>query len=136
MGTSYGQVVSIFIKKALAGQNLEIFGNGEQTRSFSFVTDTVQGIILSSKYNSKNTEIFNLGSEDEVTINNLARRILVACGTSTRKVEIKYLPSASGDSPRRHPALLKARNLLGYESRIGLDKGLRITVDWFRSVTN
>jgi len=135
LGTSYGQVVSIFIKRALAGQSLEVFGNGEQTRSFSFVTDTVQGIILSSKHNTKNTEIFNLGSEDEVSINNLAQKIIAACGMSA-KVKIEYLPSISGDSPRRHPALLKARNLLGYVPRIGLDEGLQTTVEWFRTVPN
>ncbi len=72
LGTSYGQVVSIFIRKALSGEALEIFGNGEQTRSFCYVNDTVQGFINSSRYVSKKTEIFNIGNDYEVSINDLA----------------------------------------------------------------
>jgi UDP-glucose 4-epimerase len=133
LGTSYGQVMSIFIKQALGGQNLQVFGNGEQTRSFSYVSDTIEGIILSSRYKGKHPEIFNIGNEEEVSIKDLARKVIVACGREDMKID--YLPSAPGDAKRRHPSLKKAKDLLGYTPKISLDDGLKATVNWFSSTS-
>ncbi|MDA4129362.1 MAG: NAD-dependent epimerase/dehydratase family protein [Thaumarchaeota archaeon] len=135
-GSPYGQVVSIFIKRALGGQDLEIFGSGDQTRSFAYVGDTVRGITLSAKYASKNPEIFNIGSEIEVSINDLAERIIAACQKFSENIRIIHLPEMTGDSPRRHPSLQKAKELLGYTPTVSLEEGLRYTIDWFRSGRN
>jgi UDP-glucose 4-epimerase len=136
IGTVYGQVVSIFIKRALAGENLEVFGSGDQTRSFCFVSDTVRGMLLSSKYDGKRAELFNIGNEDEITINNLAEKVVRAIDEPDLNVKIDHLPSVPGDSPRRCPSIQKARDKLGYSPKIRLDDGLKVTIQWFRSQSN
>ncbi len=135
-GSPYGQVVSIFIKRALAGQDLEIFGDGTQTRSFAYVSDIIEGIMLSSMRKGKDAEIFNRGNEGEVSINELAARTIAACGKTDERIGIRHLPRVQGDTPRRLPSLQKARDLLGYTPEVDLDEGLRKTVNWFRAVAN
>jgi len=133
LGTPYGQVVSIFIKNVLSGNQIEIFGDGEQTRSFCYVSDTVDGMISSGNHTVNGTEVFNIGNEREISINRLAEMVISACGRSPRDVKIMYLPSLEGDSLRRLPSLRKARKILNYEPRVGLEKGLKLTIDWFRA---
>jgi UDP-glucose 4-epimerase len=131
LGTPEGQVVSIFIKSALEGRKLQIFGKGEQTRSFCYVSDTVDGIIRGANYPAESAEIFNIGNETEITINELARKVLEACGS--RSSQIEHLPQMIGDSPRRVPSLEKARKLLGYSPKVDLQTGLEQTIEWFRN---
>jgi UDP-glucose 4-epimerase len=134
LGTPDGQVISIFVKNALAGRKLQIFGEGNQTRSFCYVSDTVDGIIKSGKYAFKGVELFNIGNEEEITIKELAKKVLEACNCQGLKIE--HLPPLLGDSPRRVPSLKKARTLLGYEPRVHLQNGLNRTVEWFRMRSN
>jgi UDP-glucose 4-epimerase len=131
LGTPEGQVVSIFIKSALEGRKLQIFGKGEQTRSFCYVSDTVDGIIRGANYPAESAEIFNIGNDTEITINELARKVLEACGS--RSSQIEHLPPMIGDSPRRVPSLEKARKLLGYSPKVDLQTGLEQTIEWFRN---
>jgi UDP-glucose 4-epimerase len=133
LGTPYGQVVSIFIKNVLADKDIEIFGDGEQTRSFCYVSDTVEGIINSSDYTASKVEVFNIGKEEEISINRLAEMVISACGRRPYDVKIRHSPPLAGDSPRRLPSIRKAQTLLNFEPKIGLQEGLRLTVEWFRS---
>jgi nucleoside-diphosphate-sugar epimerase len=133
LGTPYGQVVSIFVKNVLSGNEIEIFGDGEQTRSFCYVSDTVNGIISSGNNIAKGAAVFNIGSESEVSINRLAEMVISACGSSPRDVKIRHLPALEGDSTRRVPSIKKARTLLNYEPKVGLERGLKLTIDWFRA---
>jgi UDP-glucose 4-epimerase len=136
LGTPYGQVVSIFIKNVLAGKDIEIFGDGNQTRSFCFISDTVDGIVKSAGYAAGKTEVFNIGREEEISINRLAEMIISACGRRPSDVKIRHSPPLEGDSQRRLPSVRKARELLKYDPKVGLEDGLKQTVDWFRAQPN
>jgi UDP-glucose 4-epimerase len=132
LGTAYGQVVSIFIKNVLEGKGIEVYGDGDQTRSFCYVSDTVDGIIKSRKHDAK-AEVFNIGREEEISVNKLAEMVISACGRRPSDVKIRHSPALAGDSPRRLPSIKKARELLNYEPRVGMEEGLRQTIDWFRA---
>ena len=122
-----GRVVTNFIVQALKNKDITVFGKGLQTRSFSYVDDTVNGIMLASSY--KAPDIFNIGNDNEITINQLAQTIIDITNT---KSNIIYKDLPKDDPLQRKPDLSKSKKLLNYEPVIGLEKGLEKTIEWVK----
>ena len=122
-----GRVVTNFIVQALKNKDITVFGKGLQTRSFSYVDDTVNGIMLASSY--KEPDIFNIGNDNEITINQLAQTIIDITNTKS-KIIYKDLPK--DDPSQRKPDLSKSKELLNYEPVTGLEKGLEKTIEWVK----
>jgi len=122
-----GRVLPAFIGQALRGEDLTIFGDGSQTRSFCYVDDLVEGIyrLLLSDYALP----VNIGNPSEITIKDFAEEIIKLTGT-TQKIVYKPLPK--DDPKQRQPDITKAREILGWEPRVGREEGLRITYDYFK----
>ncbi len=122
------------IRKVLSGQRpLQIFGSGEQTRTLTHVDDIADGIVAAMAHPAGENEDFNVSASEEVTIAELAALIWAACGEDPAELELEHLPSFEVDVQRRWPSVEKARRLLGWEARVGLDEGLAATVDWLRA---
>ena len=120
-----GRVVTNFIVQALKDEDITIYGDGSQTRSFSFVEDTVDGIL--SLMRSNEYDVFNIGNPNEFKVLTLAEKI-IKLTNSNSKIIFKPLPS--DDPKQRKPDITKAKNKLNWEPRINLDDGLKITIDW------
>ena len=129
IGTEYGQVVSIFIKRALEGKQIEIFGDGKQTRSFTYVNDAVDATIKAQEKEKAVGHALNIGIQKETTINELASRVLKVCKS---RAKIIHKPALVGDAQRRCPDTKKTGKILGWKAKIGLDAGLKNTVEWFK----
>jgi len=123
----YGRVVSRFILQSLKGEDLTVFGDGLQTRSFCYVTDTVTGL-LAQMGNEARSDVLNLGSEDETRIIDLAGKVIQLSPAGSG---LKHLPFPPGDHLRRQPDITNARKVLGWEPKVGLDQGLSRTAKWF-----
>ncbi len=129
MHPSDGRVVSNFICQALRGQDITIFGDGLQTRSFCYVDDLVSAFVLLMDSNSDITGPINLGNPNEFTMLELAERVLSIVGGSSKLI-FKELPQ---DDPRqRQPDITKAKSMLKWEPSVQLDDGLSETVKYFR----
>jgi dTDP-glucose 4,6-dehydratase len=124
-----GRVLPAFIGQALRGEDLTVFGDGQQTRSFCYVDDLVEGIyrLLQSDY----AEPVNIGNPDEITIGDFAEEIINLTGTS-QKVIYKDLPV--DDPMQRQPNIDKARAILDWEPRVNRAEGLKITYEYFKSL--
>lgn len=122
-----GRVVSNFIVQALAGKPLTVYGNGEQTRSFCYVSDLIAG--LHSLMESGHSMPVNLGNPDEFTVMELAQKVLATTNSSSK---IIHKPLPSDDPVRRNPDITKARALLKWEPKVKLDAGLQSTVEYFK----
>ena len=124
-----GRVVSNFIVQALRGENLTIYGSGEQTRSFCYVDDLVEGLIrlMNTEKETINLPV-NIGNPGEFTMNELAQEVARAVG---KDIKIKYLPLPQDDPKQRQPNIERAKNLLGWSPTIPLVEGLQKTVDYF-----
>jgi nucleoside-diphosphate-sugar epimerase len=121
------------IAKALAGQRpLQIFGSGEQTRTLTHVDDIADGIVTAMASAAGENEDFNISASRELTVAEIAGLIWTACGNSPEQLEFEHLPSFEVDVQRRWPSVEKARRILGWEARIGLEDGLAQTVAWLR----
>jgi UDP-glucuronate decarboxylase len=125
-----GRVVSNFIIQALKGEDITVYGDGSHTRSFCYVDDTVEAIIRMMKSPDGFTGPVNVGNPEEVTILSLARKIIELSGSSS-KVVFSDLPE--DDPRRRKPDITLAREALGWNPAMGIDKGLEKTIDFFRS---
>jgi dTDP-glucose 4,6-dehydratase len=125
-----GRVLPAFIGQALRGEDLTIFGDGSQTRSFCYVDDLIEGIVrlLKSDYALP----VNVGNPDEITISDFAEEIIKLTGT-TQKVIYKDLPV--DDPKQRQPDITLARSILNWESKVGRAEGLKITYDYFKSLS-
>jgi nucleoside-diphosphate-sugar epimerase len=124
-----GRVVSEFIVQALTGKPLTIYGNGKQTRSFCYVTDMVDGIEKAMFMDNTKGEVINLGNPNERTVLELASLVKEICGSSLEPI-FEELPE---DDPKiRKPDINKAERLLGWKPKIGIEEGLKKTVDYFR----
>jgi UDP-glucuronate decarboxylase len=122
-----GRVVSNFIVQALAGEDLTLYGDGSQTRSFCFVDDLVEGLVRMMDQ-PDHVGPFNLGNPVEFTIRELAEKVIAMTSTRSR---IVYRPLPSDDPTQRRPDITKARTHLGWEPTIALDAGLARTIAWF-----
>lgn len=128
-----GRVVSNFIVQALRGDPITVFGDGKQSRSFCFVRDLVEGILKVSQKDGLNGEIINLGNPVEYQIIKLAK--LVKRLTKTRS-KIIFTDLPDDDPFRRQPDITKAKKLLKWEPKIGLEDGLNKTITYFRQIIN
>ena len=122
-----GRVVTNFIVQALRNENITIYGDGTQTRSFSYVEDTVAGII--SLMNSTEYDVFNIGNPNEMTIGKLAEKIIELTDSTS---EIKYLELPNDDPKQRKPDITKAKTKLNWEPKVNLDEGLAKTISWVK----
>ncbi len=129
IGTEYGQVVSIFMKNALEGKPIEIFGDGKQTRSFTYISDAVEATILSQNKEKAEGQALNIGMQKETSINELANKVLKTCKSKIKPV---HKPALAGDARRRCPDSRKTRKILGWGAKISLDAGLKKTFEWFK----
>jgi dTDP-glucose 4,6-dehydratase len=124
-----GRVVPAFIQQALQGEPLTVFGDGGQTRSFCYVSDLIEGIwrLLGSDVG----EPVNIGNPREMTIREFAEAILRLTGSSSR---LTFHPLPVDDPKVRQPDITRARTLLGWEPRVGLEQGLAATIEYFREL--
>ena len=120
-----GRVVTNFIVQALKNENITIYGDGSQTRSFSYVEDTVAGII--SLMNSSEYDVFNIGNPNEMTVGQLAEKIIELTDSTS---EIKYLELPNDDPKQRKPDITKAKTKLNWEPKVNLESGLSKTIKW------
>jgi dTDP-glucose 4,6-dehydratase len=122
-----GRVIPNFMKQAFRGDDVTVYGDGSQTRSFCYVSDEIEGILRLAESN----EHFpvNIGNPDEFTILECARRVIDITGS---KSHIRYDKLPQDDPKQRRPDITKARTLLGWEPKIDLDTGLRMSLDYFR----
>ena len=123
-----GRVVTNFIVQALKGEDITVYGDGSQTRSFSYVQDTVNGIV--SLMESEHNDVFNIGNPTEITINELASKIIEITNTNSKLIN-KDLPQ--DDPKQRKPDITKAKTLLNWEPKVKLEDGLTKTIDWVSS---
>jgi len=133
---NYGMVVPRFIEQAISGKPITIYGDGNQTRSFAYVSDIVYGVVNLASHPGAIGEIFNLGGEEEITISDLAKKVKRLAKSNS---EIVYLPYeevyGEGFEDMRHriPDTSKIRNLIGYVPRVGLDDALKKTIEYHRN---
>jgi UDP-glucose 4-epimerase len=126
-------VVPDLIHKVLSGQRpLEIFGSGDQTRTLTHVDDIADGIVTAMAHPAGANEDFNISAGGERSIAEVAAIVWEACGEDPAELELKRQPSFRIDVQRRWPSVEKARRLLGWEARTGLEEGIAGTVDWMR----
>lgn len=125
-----GRVLPAFIGQALRGEDLTVFGDGKQTRSFCYVDDLIEGIyrLLMSDYHLP----VNIGNPDEITILDFAKEIIRLTGTQQK---IVFQPLPKDDPMQRQPDITKARNLLHWEPKVSRSEGLKITYEYFKTLT-
>ncbi len=125
-----GRVVSNFVVSALSGKPLTVYGEGEQTRSFCYVSDLIEGLIAMMKSDDSVIGPINLGNPGEFTIGELANMVIEMTGTDSG---IEYLPLPQDDPVRRQPDITRAKTTLGWEPTIALRDGLETTIEFFRA---
>jgi UDP-glucuronate decarboxylase len=126
---SYGRAVSRFIKQALAEEPITVYGDGKQTRSFCYIADTVEGLMLLALNKKANGEVVNIGNPEEITILQLAQIVKELTKSSA---PLTFHPLPIDDPKRRSPRITKARALLKWRPRTNLEEGLRKTILWFQ----
>jgi len=124
-----GRVIPNFMKQALRGEDLTVYGDGSQTRSFCYVSDEIDGLLRLAK-SSEHLPV-NIGNPTEFTILECAQRVLAVTGSKS-KIRHEALPP--DDPKQRRPDISKARSLLGWEPGVDLESGLRRSLDYFREV--
>ncbi len=131
MRTDDGRVVPNFFMQALAGKNLTVYGKGDQTRSFCYCDDLIEGMLR--VFSQDSVEPFNLGNPNEMTILQFAERIRRVCGN---KVDIEYRPLPQDDPRTRRPDITRAKEKLGWEPKVDLDAGLQACYDYFKAASS
>ena len=126
-----GRVISNFMKQALRGEDLTVYGDGLQTRSFCYVSDEVAGIVALSK--SDEHLPVNIGNPNEFTILECAKVVLRVTGSASK---IRFEPLPQDDPRQRRPDITKARTLLNWEPKIDLSTGLQLSLDYFRAAAH
>ena len=126
-----GRAVPAFVSQALANEDVTVFGDGTQTRSFCYINDLVRGIV--SLMDAKTNDPVNIGNPHEVTIEEIARTIVRLVGSTSK---IVYRPLPVDDPKQRRPDITRARHLLGWEPQVGLEEGLRESIEYFKSRTS
>ena len=131
----YGMVLPTFVRQALAHQPITVFGDGTQSRSFTYVADVVDALLKLAEEPRAVGEVFNVGNTEEVSIGALAQRVK---GLSDSRSPIQFIPydeayeAGFEDMPRRVPDISKVHDLVGYEPRMGLDDIIRTVIEHFR----
>jgi dTDP-glucose 4,6-dehydratase len=124
-----GRVVPTFINQAIHGEPLTVFGEGQQTRSFQYVDDLVEGVrrLMETPYNKP----VNIGNPVEMTILEFAKLILKLTGSASA---IEYRPLPQDDPKTRQPDISRAQSVLGWQPRVPVEEGLRRTIEWYRAL--
>jgi UDP-glucose 4-epimerase len=131
----YGMVLPTFVRQALAGQPITVFGDGTQSRSFTYVADVVDALIKLAHEPKAIGEVFNVGNTEEVSIGALAERVKALSGSAS---PIQFVPYEKAyeagfeDMPRRVPDIAKIHALIGFEPKLGLDEIIRTVIEHFR----
>ena len=128
-GPEFGRVIPNFIHQALHDEDVTVFGDGSQTRSFTYVTDEIEGILKIVHYKQALGEVINLGNDKEYTILELAKKIIELTNS---KSKIVFKPLPIDDPIRRRPVLEKAKKLINWEPTTSLEEGLKKTIAWFK----
>lgn len=123
-----GRVVTNFIKQALSGEDITIQGDGNQTRSFCYVSDQIDGMV--KMIHSDEEGPINIGNPGEFTVNELADLIIKLTGSKSKKI---YVEAASSDPKQRKPDITLAKEKLGFLPKIQLEEGLKKTIEWFKT---
>lgn len=131
MNSNDGRVVSNFIVQALKGENITIFGDGTHTRSFQYIDDLVNGLMKLMETSDTFTGPVNLGNPIEVSVGELAKKIIKMTGSKSKLV---YLPLPEDDPKQRKPDIALAKRALGWEPVVGLEAGLERTISYFKAL--
>lgn len=123
----WNHVISEFLRRMLTGETFTISGTGNETRSFCYISDTVEASILAASLTRASGEILNIGNPSEISINNLVTILEEITGIP---VERHYVPFPRAGTPRRLPSIKKAETLLGYRPKVDLRDGLKYTYEW------
>jgi len=126
-----GRVVSNFIVQALQGKDITVYGRGDQTRSFCYVDDLIQGLLALMHTAPEVTGPINIGNPNEFTIRQLAERVIELTGSASKLI---FAPLPQDDPRQRQPDISKAKSVLGWQPSIMLDAGLRKTIDYFQAL--
>ncbi len=128
----YGRVISRFIQQAITNQPITVYGDGKQTRSFCYITDTITGIVLLTSIPKANGEVVNIGNDQEKTILEIAIIIkeITKCNS-----EVTFHPLPKDDPKRRCPDTTKLENLVGWKPNVCFEEGLKRTITWFSQET-
>lgn len=127
----YGRVIPRFIDQALHGKPLTVFGDGAQTRSFTYVTDQIEGLLRLAALDAAEGQVINIGNTNEITVLELAHRVIALTGSAS---SISFNPLPEDDPLRRNPDITKAREILGWEPKATLDHGLGRTIGWIKNL--
>lgn len=131
----YGMVIPNFVRQALAGQPITVFGDGSQTRSFTYVGDVVCALAALVREPAAVGQVFNIGNKEEISIRELAERVKKLAGSASPIVAIPYdqaYEAGFEDMPRRVPDIGKIQALIGYQPRVNLDEILTKVIEYFR----
>ena len=126
-----GRVVSNFINQALEGNPITVYGKGEQTRSFCYISDLVDGIYKAMFEKGTRGEVINLGNPQEYTILDFAKKII---DLTSSKSNIVYKPLPKDDPTKRRPDVSKANKTLGWKPKVSIEEGLKKTIEYYRSI--
>lgn len=127
-----GRVVSNFITQAISGAPITVYGDGSQTRSFCYVTDMVEGLMVLMEKEKARGEVFNLGNPEEHTILEIAKKIKQLTASPS---EIKFTDLPEDDPTRRQPDITRAQKILGWQPKVKLEDGLKKTIEYFKNVS-
>lgn len=130
MATGDGRVVSNFVVQALRGDDITVYGDGSQSRSFCFVSDLIDGFVRMMDKSENLVGPINLGNPVEFTMLELAEKVIAKTGS---KSKLRFEPLPQDDPRQRQPDIARARAVLQWEPQISLDEGLDMTIDYFRS---
>jgi len=132
----YGMVLPTFVRQALAGDPITVFGDGRQSRSFTYVGDVVDALVALASEPRAIGEVFNIGNRGEISIRDLAERVKTLAGSDSPIQLVPYdeaYEAGFEDMPRRVPDISKIRSLIGYEPKVGLDDIIRRVIEHFRA---
>lgn len=130
----YGMVLPTFVKQALMGQPITVFGDGKQSRTFTYVGDVVQALVKLAQQDQAIGQVFNIGGKDEISMEGLAKKVKQL---SASKSEIVYIPYSQAyeegfeDMPRRVPDLTKINKLIGYHPQVALDEIIKKVIEYY-----
>jgi UDP-glucuronate decarboxylase len=126
----YGRVIPRFIDQALKADPITVFGDGSQTRSFTYVTDQVEGLLRLASLDAARGQVINIGNVNEITVLALAKKVIGITGSSS---SISFHPLPQDDPLRRRPDVTRAKQVLGWEPKVPLEKGLVRTIEWIKT---
>ncbi len=131
MATGDGRVVSNFIVQALRGEDITIYGDGSQSRSFCYVSDLIEGFVRMMDQTDSLVGPINLGNPNEFTMLELAEQVIRLTGSQSK---LRFEPLPQDDPKQRQPDISKAKSILDWEPKIQLEEGLKLSIDYFKSV--